>query len=42
MSALVLVLCAFALGLCVGLWLGFKLWRESYVSIKPMSRERWR
>lgn len=42
MSALVLVLSAFALGLATGLWLGFKLWRESYVRIQPMSRERWR
>lgn len=33
-------LICFAFGLTLGLWLGFKLWRQTYVQIEDQ-RRRW-
>jgi hypothetical protein len=35
-DALFMLLAGLVLGFTAGLWLGFKLWRQSYVKISPM------
>lgn len=35
-----LAISSLGVGFFLGLWLGFKLWREAYVKIQPMERSR--